>query len=145
MNTKQLFTLTLLATSLTLNAATPKEYVLTYKQQTNSISSVLANILYKRGIEKEKALEISQNFIGKNEQLFALMLENLMNNSAHTKEKLLEKLSTMALQQKNINLSSYASLIQLAQNLQKNSLNQEQLHNLELIARKNETLKELFS
>jgi hypothetical protein len=56
MNTKQLLTLTLLATALTLNAAIPKEYHRTYKQQANSLSQVLANILYKRGIEKEKAL-----------------------------------------------------------------------------------------
>jgi hypothetical protein len=145
MYTRQLLALTLLATSLTLNAAIPKQYVITYKQQENSIASTLANILYKRGIEKEKALEISQKFASENEELFALMLNNLLNMSSLPKEKVLEQLSTMALQRKSVDFTSYASLIQLTQKLQAYALSEKQLHLLEQIAGKNQTLKQVFS
>jgi len=145
MNTKQLLALTLLTTALTLNAALPKEFTLTYKQQANSLSTALANILYKRGIEKEKALEISKDFTSENEELFTLMLHNFINHSSFTQEQVLEQLSVMTLQRKNINLSSYSSLVQLSQRVSKTVLDDDQLKILELISQKNSTLRKVFA
>jgi len=145
MNTKQLLSLTLLATALTLNAGVPKQYILSTKQKANSLSSTLANILYKRGIEKDKAVEITKGFINENEELFTLMLNNLLNNSVLSQEKVLTQLSTMALQRKNIDLSSYGSLVKLAQQLSNTPLDKEQLNNLALISEKNCSLKKVFA
>jgi len=145
MNTKQLLTLTLLTTVLTLNAALPKEYITTYRQQANSLSLALADLLYKRGIEKDKAMEISNEFTTQNEELFTLMLNNFIHHSEVNKERLLEKLSYVALQRKSIDLSSYATLVQLTQKLQSSALGKEQLQTLELIAAKNSTLKKVFA
>jgi hypothetical protein len=145
MNTKQLLSLTLLATALTLNAALPKEYNLTYKEQANSVSLILASILYKRGIEKEKALEISQKFTGENEELFTLMLNNLLNSSQYKQEEVFERLSLMALQRKSIDLSSYAALTKLTQHLGSISTTEQEQYNLKLIADKNKALQKIFS
>ena len=145
MNTKNLLTLTLLATALTLNAALPKQYAHTSKQQANSISALIANILFNRGIDKDKALEISKNCTHENDELFALTLHNFINNSPFTQEEVLQRLSTMALQRKSIDFSSYSSLIQLTQELNRNVLNKEFLSKLEDIASKNSFLKKVFA
>lgn len=145
MYTKQLLALTLLATSLTLNAALPKEYLRSYKQQTKSITSLLGSVLYKRGIEKENALEISKKFIGEDEELFTLMFNNLLNYTPLKQEELLEKLSHMALQKKALDLTSYASLLKLTQQLNGAYQNQEELDKLKLVAQRNNALKKIFS
>lgn len=145
MNTKNLLTLTLLATALTLNAALPKQHTLSTKQQKNSISAQVANILYKRGIDKDKAMQISKNFIDGNEELFTLTLHNFINNSPFTQEELLQQLSLMALQRKSVDLASYASLIQLTQELNPKLINKEFLSKLEDIAGKNRLLQKVFA
>lgn len=145
MITKNLLSLTLLATALTLNAAVPKEYVKTSIQKANSISARIAHILYDRGIDREKALEISQNFIQGNEELFALTLHTFVNHSSFTQEEVLNHLSKMALQKRNVDFSSYASLVRVAQELNITSIDKAFLSNLEEIASKNRLLKKVFA
>lgn len=145
MTTKSLLSLTLLATALTLNAAAPKDFTRTSIQQANSISSRIANILHNRGIDKDKAVEISQNFIHEKEELFALTLHTFVNNSTFTQEEVLERLSIMALQKRTVDFSSYASLVRLAQELKINSFNKALLSNLEEISSKNMLLKKVFA
>ena len=145
MTTKSLLSLTLLATALTLNAALPKDYTRTSIQKANSISARIANILYNRGIDKDKAIEISQNFIHGREELFTLTLYTFVNNSSFTQEEVLERLSMMALQKRNVDFSSYASLVRLAQELKIDSFDKALLSNLEEISSKNSVLKKVFA
>jgi len=145
MITKNLLSLTLLATALTLNAAMPKEYTRTSIQHANSISTRIANILYNRGIDKDKALEISQNFIHENEELFTLTLHTFVSHTSFTQEEVLERLSMMALQKRNVDFSSYSSLVRLAQELEINSYDKALLSKLEEISSKNSLLKKVFA
>jgi len=144
MNTKNLLALTLLATSLTLNATVAQHTNIITKQQNSSISSKLATILHKRGLDEDKAIEISKNFIDENEELFSLMMHNLINSSSYTQKEVLNQLSMMALQRKNIDLTSYSSLVSLAHSMSKRTLGSETLKNLEAIATKNMLLAKIF-
>jgi hypothetical protein len=145
MITKNFLTLTLLATALTLNAALPKEYILTTKQQSNSISTQIANNLYKRGIDEDKAMQISKEFTHENEELFAIMLHNLIHGSSLSQEALLKELTTMALQKKSIDFTSYSSLIGLVQRMQGHGLDKTTLSHLEEVATKNSLIKKVFA
>jgi len=145
MTTRKILTLTLLATTLTLSAAVPKEVRETTRQQTNSISKAIANILYRRGIEEDKAMELSSAIISTNEELFSLMLHNFIFMTGLNKEELLEYLSKQALNKKSVDLSSYASLVKISHSLKKELLTPRDLQNLKELSSKNELLMRVFS
>ena len=145
MTTKQILSLTLLATTLTLNAAVPKELFATTKQRANSISNAVASILYRKGIEEDKALELSKAIITADEELFSIMLHNLLNSTGLRKEAVLEYLSKQALMKKSVDLSSYSFLVKLSQSVKNTTLQSQELDLLGDISRKNELICKVFS
>jgi uncharacterized membrane protein YheB (UPF0754 family) len=145
MTTRTILTLTLLATTLTLSAAVPKEVRETTRQQTNSISKAIASVLYRRGIEEDKAIELSSALISTDEELFSLMLHNLIFMTGLHKEEVLEYLGKQALNKKRVDLSSYASLVKISQSLTKEALAAKDLQNIKELSSKNELLMRVFS
>lgn len=145
MTTKQILSLTLLATTLTLSAAAPREYPKTIKQQANSLSHEISSILYNRGIEQERAKALSDALLHPNEPLFSMMLHNYIYSTKISKEEVLEYLSREALKKKSVDLSSYATLIKISQQIEKVAPTQQTLAKLEEISSKNALLVKVFS
>ncbi len=106
----------------------------------NTISSSIASILHKRGLDVDAAKDISNNFTD-DDNLFDLMIKNLENGCAILrKEEILEYLSTVALYRKNIDLTSYSCLFDMVYKVKQKPLNKKTLKQLDNIARKNNSI-----
>ena len=109
-----------------------------------TISSSIASVLHKKGIDKDAAKDISNNLI-EDDDLFDLMIENLEKECAIlNKEEILQYLSTVALYGKNIDLTSYSCLIDIAYKVKQKPLNKKILKQLDNIARKNDSIVSRF-
>jgi len=143
--TTKLLTLTLLATTLTLNAATFKEVRLVTQQRSHSISTIIASVLHKRGLEEDKALELSKELIGEKEELFSLMINNFLNATTISHEELFAELGKLALSRKKVDFSSYSFLVRLQQTLQTPHLNEREKAKLARISTNNQLLYKVFA
>lgn len=139
----QILTITLLAGALTLGAVTlpsPQERVQT---KVKSISSTIAGILHRRGLEEDSSQAIANNFLDNNEELFSFMLENLkQGTTALHEDEILDYISTQALFRKSVELDSYAYLVKMTQGIKQKPLGKETLQELEKIAFKNFLFKD---
>ncbi|MDF1882706.1 hypothetical protein JHD49_01995 [Sulfurimonas sp. SAG-AH-194-C21] len=142
--TTKILTLTLLATALAFSSVIPKEQTRTSKQQSNSISTQIAYTLVKRGIDDDKALQIAQNFISENEELFFIMVSNYLHHTNIKREALFNELSKLALLRKKADFTSYSFLIKLTQSLKKTQLNSDNLKKLAAISTNNSLLQKVF-
>ena len=144
MKTRYILTLTLLATTLTLGAAVPRELNATVKQQSNSISSQIATTLYNRGIEMDKAQELTHNIIDVNEELFSFMVQNYSNETGATLDEIYYELGKLALSKKSVDFSSYAFLVKLSQKIKKEHLTTTELQLIDTISTKNKIIYKAF-
>jgi len=145
MATKQILSLTLLTTALMLNASTPIEIRVTTRQQSTSLSTTIANILFKRGLEKETAFKIAKKVIGENETLFSMMLQNYIKTTASNQDAVLKLLTQYALTNTKTDFTSYSFLIKLTQSLHSTRLNKEMLSKLDKISTNNSLFKGLIA
>ena len=133
-----LFYSALIATALSLNPLLSTQLNAATQQTTNSLSFKVAKVLHNRGLDDDAAKEIAENFFADDEELFAIMLKNLENGCNKLNENLiLNYISTLALQRKNIKLDSYAFLVDMAYKITNKKLSKETLKELENIATKN--------
>ena len=103
--------------------------------RTNFISSSVANILARRGINDDAAKEIAEEFFADKEEEFALMLKNIANGcSVLSENEIMDHISSLALHRKNIELDSYASLVNMVQKIKNISPSKETLKELQNIA-----------
>ena len=144
MTTRKILTLTLLATTLTLGAAVPRELNRTVKQQSNSISNKIATTLYNRGIEMHKAQELSKNLIDVNEELFSFMLQTYANETGIHLDEIYHELGKLALSKKSVDFSSYSFLLKLSQTINKGQLTTAQLQLISNISTKNQIIYKAF-
>ena len=131
---------TLVATALTLSpfVVTPLNATLTHATQTSTISFNMVKILYNRGLDEDAAQEIVSEFLEDDEELFAILLENLQNRcSVVSKDEIMNYLSTLALQRKSINLDSYSALINMVHKITHKTPSKETLEELQNIANMN--------
>ena len=144
MSKENLFRITLFVSVLALNpvvAETLKPTTNIQSQQETRVSTSIANILHKRGLDEDAAEELSQNFVADDEELFARMLENLLNGcKSMSKDELLTYLSNEALFRKSIDLKSYDQLVAMVSNVKQKSLDQVTLKELQTIAKQNSQL-----
>ena len=134
----QFLTATLLATALTLGATNIALVEDKAQLKVNSISSVLAQILYERGLTEEASIKIANNFLTTNEQTFAYMLKNIENGSTVLAEaEILNYLSTQALHRKKAELDSYSYLVKMTHQITNRALSAQTLRELQNIATKN--------
>ena len=144
MTTRNILTLTLLATTLTLGAAVPRELNATVKQQSNSISSQIATTLYNRGIEMDKAQKLTHNIINVNEELFSFMIQNYSNETGATLDEIYHELGKLALSKKSVDFSSYAFLVKLSHKIKKEHLTTTELQLIDTISTKNKIIYKAF-
>ena len=145
MTTSKILTLTLLATSLLLNAAIPEPFVRTIKVQRNSISQIIAFNLFNNGIERQTAVKLSRNLIGENEELFSLMLHNYIHATGLTEEKVYTQLSKFALRKQKVDFTSYSSLIKFTQSIQNTQVSSTQLEKFTSLSSRNSLLSKVFA
>jgi hypothetical protein len=123
----------LVATELTTNASS--------QRQINSVSSSVAHILHKRGIDEDMAKEISENLLDEEDELFTAMIDNLLNEYSNlTKEEVLEYLSTSALYRQRVDFNSYSHLISMVSKIKGKALNEQNLKQLSTVAKLNKEM-----
>jgi len=133
--TKIVLNITLFVSVLVFNPAvaeTLKPTTNIQTQQETRVSTSIANILYKRGLDEDAA----------DEELFARMLENLLHGcKSMTKDAVLTYLSNEALFRKSVDLESYDQLVAMARGVQQKVLDKTTLQQLQNIAKQNRQLK----
>ncbi len=140
MDKRNLISVTLLVSALAFNPLVANELNTntSSQRQINSISSSIAHILHKRGIDEDKAKEISKNLIDEEDELFAAMIDNLVNEySSLTKEEVHEYLSTAALYRQRVDFDSYSHLISMVSKIKGKALNEQSLKQLSRVAKLN--------
>ncbi len=144
MNKHNFISITLIISGLTLNPvmATPSSNTIAQSQTNiNTISSSVASILHKRGIDREAAQELSDNLLMDEESFLALMMQNLEDDcSIVSQEEVLEYLSTAALYRQNVHFDSYDHLIAMVSEIKQKALDEITLKQLKYIAKKNSLL-----
>ena len=143
MDKRNFISVTLLVSALAFNplVATELNTNITSQRQINSVSSSIAHILHKRGIDEDMAKKISQNLVDEEDELFEAMINNLVNGySSLSKEEVLEYLSTAALYRQTVDFDSYSHLISMVSKIKGKSLNEESLLQLSRVAKLNKEI-----
>ncbi len=147
MDKRNFISVTLLVSALAFNPLVAQQLNTQTSSQIklNTVSSSIASILHKRGLDEDAAQEISDNLVEEEDELFALMIDNLVNNcSSLSKDVILEYLSTAALYRQNVHLDSYAQLVNMVSKIKKKSLDEKTLAQLSTIAKKNALQKTII-
>ncbi len=136
--------ITLIISGLALNpliANTAVNSVSQVQTTNHTISSSIASILHKRGLDEDAAEEMSNNLLEEDEALLAMMMQNLEEEcSSVSREEVLEYLSTAALYRQNVRFDSYDHLIAMVSKIKQTSLDTKTLQNLRDVAKKNSLL-----
>ncbi len=143
MDKRNFISVTLLVSALAFNPLVATEFNTntTSQRQINSVTGSIAHILHKRGIDEDMAKEISQNLIDDEDELFAAMINNLVNGySGLSKEEILEYLSTAALYRQTVDFDSYSHLIHMVSEIKEKPLNEQSLKQLSRVAKLNQEL-----
>jgi len=139
MDKRNLISVTLLVTALAFNPLFA-QYSNKANQlvQENRITTKIASILHQRGLDEDAAKEISENLVKEDEELFALMLNNLLHScDIVEKDEILEYLSRAALHRQNVNLDSYAQLVSMVSKIKQSVLDKNTLEQLKVVAKSN--------
>ena len=147
MNRSNLISVTLLVTALAFNPLFAQHNINTnILVQENRVTSKIASILHKRGLDEDAAKEISEKLVEEDEELFALMLNNLLYGiNDLKKDEILEYLSTPALHRQNVELDSYAQLVSMVSKIKQSTLNKQTLDQLKEIAQSNSFLVQNYN
>ena len=143
MDKRNIISVTLLVSALAFNplVATELTTSTSSQRQINSVSSSIAHILHKRGIDEDMAKKISENFIDEEDDLFTAMIDNLVNEySSLTKEEVHEYLSTAALYRQRVDFDSYSHLISMVSKIKGKALNEQNLQQLSRVAKLNKEI-----
>ncbi len=137
---------TLLAGALTLNAITVTPIDERNQAKSKSVSSAVANILHRRGLDKEASKELADKLFNNKEELVTIMIKNIENGCSDLNENdILEYLSTQALHKKSVELDSYSALVNMTHQIKGQALNKETLQELQNIAAKNRLYTQALS
>ena len=137
-NNQNILSSVLLASALTLTPLAVTTLSAKTQVKVNSLSNSIAKNLHRRGIDKDISIKIAGRAFRIDEELFALMLQNVENGcSTLSKNEILDYLSTQALMQKDIVLDSYSYLVNMMHNIKGEALSKDELNNLNLLAAKN--------
>ena len=147
MDRRNLISVTLLVTALALNPLFAQHNVNSSTLiKENRVTSKIASILHKRGLDEDAAKEISENFVSEDEELFALMLNNLLHGCDDLKkEEVLEYLSSAALHRQSTDLESYAQLVNMVSKIKRKKLDSKILEQLKVVAQSNALFAENYN
>lgn len=140
MDKRNLIRVTLLVSALAFNPLVAQQLNANISNQIerNTVSSSIASILHKRGLDEDAAKKISNNLIDEEDELFALMIDNLVNKcTSISKDEILEYMSTAALHRQDVHFDSYAHLVGMVSKIKKKSLDKLSLKQLRAVAKEN--------
>jgi len=120
MNRQNFLRVTLFVSALALNPAvaevnlrTDSDITTTQEQNQNTIKHGIADVLEAKGLERDAAERISQDFVTSNGAYLTSMVQNITENTRLTKEEILGYLGNEALFGKDIKLECYDTMIQM--------------------------------
>ena len=131
---------TLVATALSVSPflTTPLDATVTQTTKTSTLFYNIAKTLHNRGLERNAAQQISDSFLGDEEELLSVLLENIENRcSVLSRAEIMDYISNLALQRKSIELDSYSALIKMVHQIKHASPSKETLMELQHIANMN--------
>lgn len=139
MHKQNFITLTLIISNLAFTPVMADAVFTTAVSQgqkiNDSVTSDIASILYKRGLEKEAADEISESFVSvEDEVLLAIVIEELDKENIASRKEVLEYLSTAALHKQKFDFHSYDHLVGMVTKIKQRSLDSKTLKKLHTIA-----------
>ena len=141
MNKQNFISVTLLVSALAFNPLVAEElntHVISSQIERNTVSSGMASILHQRGLDEDAAKIISEDLVKGKDELFALMIDNLINNCEHLgRNEILEYLSRAALHRQDVYFDSYAQLVNMVSTIKQKSLDEKTLKRLSVIAKQN--------
>ncbi len=143
MDKRNFISVTLLVSALAFNPLVAQQLNTNTSSQIqqSTVSSSIASILYKRGIDEDAAQKISNNLVDEEDELFALMIDNLLKTCSHiNKEEVLEYLSTAALYRQNVHFDSYAQLVNMVSKIRQKPLDEKTLQQLSTTAKLNKEI-----
>ena len=144
MHKQHFITLTFIISGLHFNPVVADTVITTvsYSQTVDEpVSSGIASLLQNRGLEKDAADRISENFIGeKDEVLLALLIEELDRGNIASKKEVMEYLSTTALHRQRFDLHSYDHLVGMVTKIKQRSLDSKTLNELQAISKRYQKL-----
>ena len=111
----------------------------------NSSEHKISNLLHKRGIHKNKALELTRNMITTEPTLFTFMIESYATQSKLNLKNVYSELANYALYQKNVDFTSYSFLVKFTHSLKKAPLSANELKNIEQISSKEQLIYDTFA
>ncbi len=145
MDKRNFISVTLLVSALAFNPLVAQQLnanITSSQIKLNTVSSSIASILHKRGLDEDAAQEISENLVDEKDELFALMMDNLLKEcNSLSKDEILEYLSTEALFRHDVHFDSYTHLVSMVSKIKQRSLDKMTLTKLSAIAKQN---KEIF-
>lgn len=139
MDKRNLISVTLLVTALAFNPLFAEHTLKTniYVKE-NRVTSKISSILHKRGLDEDAAKELSENLVNEDEELFALMIDNLLHRCDDlNKDDILEYLSSAALHRQKVELDSYAQLVSMVSKIKQKLLDKKTLEQLSSVAKSN--------
>ena len=144
MKKQNLITLTLIISGLTLNPVMAEAVLTTVSHSKNinhSVSSSISSLLFNRGLDKEVADELSENFVSEeDEALLAMLIHDLDTHNIVSKQDVLEYLSNAALHKQKIDFHSYDHLVSMVSKIKEISLDTNTLKQLSQISKMHKQL-----
>ena len=141
MNKQNFIRITFFISVLAFNSAMADTLRIATNIQTNlniNIAKEIASTLYKRGLEQKVAKARVEELANGNEELFAIMLDNLLYGCDNiTKEEAIKYLSKAALHKQSVALNSYDQLIDIYSKIKKSTPDKEVREKLSVIAKSN--------
>ncbi|MCO4845420.1 MAG: hypothetical protein KC427_05305 [Sulfurovum sp.] len=144
MNRQSFITLTLIILGLALNPVMANAVLTTVSHSKNinhSVSYSISSLLYSRGLDKDAADEISENFVDEEDEiLLAMLIQDLDSQQIVSREEVFEYLSTIALHKQKFDFHSYDHLVGMVSTIKQKSLDSETLKQLHNIVKNNKQL-----
>ncbi|MEN8727877.1 MAG: hypothetical protein ABF276_07945 [Sulfurovum sp.] len=140
MNKQNFISVTLLVSALTFNPLVAKQQNINTSTQFEhiNVTSSIASILHKRGLDEDAAQKISENFVNEEDEIFAMMIANLLSGcDSINKDEVMEYLSRVALHKQDIHLDNYAQLVHMLTTIKQKVLDKGTLTQLSVIAKQN--------
>ncbi len=115
------------------------------KNRLGTFSTVVSQHLYKRGLDKEIAQKKVSNFLVGEDFENELMLQNILSNLDMLEyESVVEYIASSALYSKEVDLSSYDTIIGMVQKINSN-LDELTLQKIEKVSLENKKIKQLHA
>ncbi len=111
----------------------------------NSSEHKISTILHKKGMNKNKAIELTQNMITIDHTLFTFMAESYAMQSKLSLKDIYSELANYALYQKNVDFTSYSFLVKFTHSVKKAPLSASELKDIEQISNKEQLIYEALT